>query len=98
MWMGSLAAPYWGGIRQIELREAVDGAAEVNGGGDHVNAFIDSSAADGLSAEDSAGGAIVDELQMHLFGTGVIAGVMHRMDVGGMGWHCPDRRLPPFGD
>ena len=79
-----MALPNWGGVGEVEGGEVVDGALEVEEGGEDVGAFVDAGMAGELAAEDAAGGAVEDEFDAEGLGTGVVGGVVVAGDVGGV--------------
>ena len=66
-------------VGEVDLGEVGDGAAEVEEGGDDVQALVHPGAAEGLGAEDAARARLIDQLE----GERLRPGVITRMVVGG---------------
>ena len=68
-------------VGQLEVRQVGGGEAGAHGGGDDVDTLVDALPTHGLCAEDEVGVGVDDDLEVDGLGTGVVAGVVGRVQV-----------------
>ena len=68
-------------IGELQVSQVIGGHASCHRGGDHVDALVDTVAADDLSAEDRPVVGVENELCRHAGGAGVVGGVVEGVGV-----------------
>ena len=67
------------GVGELEIGQAIGREAARHRGRDHVDALVDTVAADDLSAEDRPVVRVEDQLRGHARGAGEVGGVVERV-------------------